>query len=107
MDKFSLDEKYMMLLEIIDSDRNTSGICRGFIKSGEFTRIYREKYPRYPDYRGFNWLSYLKEKAKKREILIYRIKPGGKNNWLVKPDKVDIFLEYYPESTIDPSLSGI
>ena len=92
-----LDEKYEMLIDAISSNNNTSGVKGCFIKSGEFRKIYNNMFPRHPDYRGFAWNSYIKSKAKSGYIKIFKTHPNGKNHYYVLNDKIDLFLEIYPD----------
>ena len=91
-----LEEKYNMLIDAISSDDNTTGMKGSYIKAGEFQKIYNKKYPRHPDYRGFTWNSYIKEKAKAGLIKIYLIYPNGKNHYYILVNHLDQFLKMYP-----------
>ena len=91
-----LDEKYTLLFDCISSDLNTSGVKGSFIKAGEFQKIYSLKFPRHPDYRGFSWNSYIKNKAKDGLIMIYLKYPNGKNHYYILNNHLDQFLKIHP-----------
>lgn len=86
-----------MLIDAISSENNTSGLKGSYIKAGEFQKIYNEKFPRHPDYRGFTWNSYIKDKAKADLIKIYLTHPNGKNHYYVLVNQVDQFIKMYPK----------
>lgn len=92
-----LEEKYDMLIDTISSDYNTTGLKGSFIKAGEFQKSFKKKFPRHPDYRGFEWNSYIKKKAKEGIIKIYLTHPNGKNHYYVLVNQLDKFLKMYPD----------
>jgi len=92
-----LEEKYDMLIDLISSDQNTTGLKGCYIKAGEFQRFYAKKYPRHPDYRGFEWNSYIKNKARAGLIRIFLTHPNGKNHYYVLVNQLDKFILMYPK----------
>jgi hypothetical protein len=92
-----LEEKYSMLIDSISSDNNTSGLRGCFIKAGEFQQIYKKKYPRHFDYRGFSWNSYIKNKARDGVIKVYLKHPKGKNHYYILNNQLEKFLSIYPD----------
>ena len=91
-----LEEKFNMLIDAISSNNNTSGLKGSYIKAGEFRKIYNEKFPRHPDYRGFTWNSFIKDKAKAGLIRIYLTHPNGKNHYYILVNQLDQFIKIYP-----------
>lgn len=83
----------------IDSEENSVfGIKGVAVKNGDFNKFYIKKKRFSPDQRNFEWLKYLKENIDNLPYKLFTIKPNGKNIYIVKKDKLDLFKKKYSEA---------
>lgn len=87
------------LKHYFDSEENEKiGIKGVAVRNGDFNNFFINKYKFSPDPRNFEWLKYLKNSIDNLPYKLYNIKPNGKNIYIVKKDKLELFNKIYPEA---------